>query len=91
MSDDISMKALSGDIGELANSIILAGCDVVLHCNGNMQEMQAVANNVPFLEGVAKKRADLAELFAGEPDLSNEAELREEYRQIFSLDADATS
>lgn len=89
MSDDISMKALSGDIGELAVSIIAAGCDIVLHCNGNMEEMLAVANNVPFLEGAAKKRADLAELFAGEPDLSNEDELRAEYQQIFSLSTEA--
>lgn len=91
MSDDISMKALSGNIGELAAAIIDAGCDIVLHCNGNMAEMLEVANNVPFLEGASKKRTDLAELFAREPDLSNENELREEYMQIFSSDTQTIS
>lgn len=43
MSDDISMKALRGDLGDLAVSALNAGCDLVLHCNGNMQEMIAIA------------------------------------------------
>jgi beta-N-acetylhexosaminidase len=43
MTDDLSMKALSGSIGALANASIQAGCDLVLHCNGDMAEMQDVA------------------------------------------------
>ncbi len=39
ISDDISMKALSGDLGEIGNLALNAGCDIVLHCNGNMDEM----------------------------------------------------
>jgi beta-N-acetylhexosaminidase len=43
MTDDLSMKALSGDFGELASQSLAAGCDLVLHCNGDMAEMQAIA------------------------------------------------
>lgn len=46
MTDDISMKALEGDIGNLSAEALAAGCDIVLHCNGNMEEMQAIAHTV---------------------------------------------
>jgi beta-N-acetylhexosaminidase len=42
MTDDMSMKALAGEIGALTAAAIAAGCDVALHCNGDMAEMQAV-------------------------------------------------
>lgn len=42
MTDDLSMKALSGDFTELAQQSLAAGCDLTLHCNGEMAEMQAV-------------------------------------------------
>src|SRR5438093_7453830 len=48
MSDDISMGALSGAIENRARAAIAAGCDVVLHCNGRLDEMQAVASAVPL-------------------------------------------
>jgi beta-N-acetylhexosaminidase len=60
MSDDISMQALSGTVGERARAAIAAGCDVVLHCNGDMSEMVAVAAEVPELTGEAARRADAA-------------------------------
>jgi len=47
MSDDISMGALSGSIAERSRAVIAAGCDVVLHCNGAMPEMRAVAAEAP--------------------------------------------
>ena len=43
MSDDVSMKALQGGMEVLSRQIIAAGCDLVLHCNGKMDEMQQVA------------------------------------------------
>jgi beta-N-acetylhexosaminidase len=43
MTDDISMEALSGTIAERASASIAAGCDIVLHCNGKLAEMEAVA------------------------------------------------
>lgn len=66
MSDDISMGALSGSIAERTRGAIAAGCDVVLHCNGKIDEMRAVADAVPELGGEAKRRADAA-LAANKP------------------------
>jgi len=60
MSDDVSMNALSGTIAERSRDALAAGCDVVLHCNGDMKEMSAVASVVPELSGDAAKRADAA-------------------------------
>ena len=57
MSDDVSMNALAGSIAERTRASIAAGCDVVLHCNGKLEEMQAVAREAPELSGEALKRA----------------------------------
>ena len=43
LSDDLSMEALSGDLGQRTRAALDAGCDLVLHCNGEMDEMRAVA------------------------------------------------
>ncbi|MDB5466822.1 MAG: Beta-N-acetylhexosaminidase [Phenylobacterium sp.] len=60
MSDDLSMKALSGDFTQRAHASLSAGCDVVLHCNGVMAEMKAVVEGVRALKGRAARRADAA-------------------------------
>ncbi len=60
MSDDVSMKALKGNMGALTRGIYEAGCDIVLHCNGNMEEMQAIAASVIPLEGKALARCQRA-------------------------------
>jgi beta-N-acetylhexosaminidase len=60
MSDDVSMKALSGTIAERSGAAFAAGCDVVLHCNGILSEMTAVAGQAPVLAGEAARRADAA-------------------------------
>lgn len=60
MSDDVSMNALSGSIAERARAALAAGCDVVLHCNGRMEEMREVAENAPPLSGRAGERAGAA-------------------------------
>lgn len=49
ISDDLSMKALSGSFGERTEQSFAAGCDLVLHCNGLMNEMEAVLNHTPAL------------------------------------------
>jgi beta-N-acetylhexosaminidase len=56
MSDDLSMQALSGAIRGRAEASIAAGCDVVLHCNGDLTEMEAAASGVPALSGKALAR-----------------------------------
>ncbi|MEM8631769.1 MAG: glycoside hydrolase family 3 N-terminal domain-containing protein [Pseudomonadota bacterium] len=60
MTDDISMEALSGSVTERAQASLIAGCDVVLHCNGDLAEMQALAAVCPVLTGPAATRAETA-------------------------------
>jgi beta-N-acetylhexosaminidase len=60
MSDDVSMNALAGSIAERTRAIIAAGCDMVLHCNGDLGEMRAVAAETPELSGKALERANRA-------------------------------
>jgi beta-N-acetylhexosaminidase len=60
MSDDVSMGALSGSIGERTHDALAAGCDIVLHCNGQLQEMREVAAAAGKLTGKAARRADAA-------------------------------
>jgi len=57
MSDDLSMKALSGDFKQRAKDSLAAGCDVVLHCNGDMAEMRAVMSGVGKMSKEARRRA----------------------------------
>ncbi len=60
MSDDLSMEALSGTLTERARQSLAAGCDVVLHCNGKMDEMKAVLAGTGALDGRAAQRAEAA-------------------------------
>jgi beta-N-acetylhexosaminidase len=60
MTDDLSMKALSGSYAEKTRRAIEAGCDVVLHCNGHLDEVQEVAQAAPLLEGRSLARAKAA-------------------------------
>lgn len=60
MTDDLSMKALSGSLSERAEAALKAGCDIVLHCNGDIDEMRQVAAGVGKLKGKAAKRAAAA-------------------------------
>jgi beta-N-acetylhexosaminidase len=60
MSDDVSMNALAGSIAERTAAIVKAGCDMVLHCNGDIDEMRAVARETPELTGKALERAKRA-------------------------------
>lgn len=60
MSDDVSMNALAGTIAERAAAVFAAGCDMVLHCNGKLEEMCEVARVTPELTGRARERAATA-------------------------------
>lgn len=72
ISDDISMNALSGDIATRARAVAAAGVDIVLHCNGDMAEMRAVADEAPLLAGAALARAGHA---LGEPPEADDSDL----------------
>ncbi len=56
IGDDLSMAALQGELGGRAIAAIDAGCDVVLHCNGVLDEMAAVANACGPLSSAALVR-----------------------------------
>jgi beta-N-acetylhexosaminidase len=60
LTDDLSMKALSGGFRARAEAAIAAGCDIVLHCNGDLTEARAVAEGAPELSGRALERAESA-------------------------------
>jgi beta-N-acetylhexosaminidase len=58
LSDDLSMQALGGTLGERASRALGAGCDVVLHCNGRMDEMKDVASHAGPMTVLAGRRFD---------------------------------
>lgn len=60
MTDDLSMNALEGSLPERAQRAYAAGCDVVLHCNGKLDEMRQVAREARPLAGRARQRAGAA-------------------------------
>lgn len=79
MSDDVSMSALSGDYSQRTKSIFAAGCDIVLHCNGVMEEMAKVADATPELEGKALMRANTALSQLSRADGEDISTLRKEF------------
>jgi beta-N-acetylhexosaminidase len=84
MSDDISMGALSGPIEARSRSAIAAGCDVVLHCSGELAEMQAVASAVPVLTGEAAARGNAALSRRGKVHKDDVAALRAEWAVLIN-------
>jgi beta-N-acetylhexosaminidase len=83
ISDDVSMKALSGDFQTKAASILAAGVDMVLHCNGDMDEMRAVASRARPLGGARLERTKRALASVKAPDNAKEAGLRAEFAEYF--------
>lgn len=67
MTDDLSMKALTGSYAEKTRGALDAGCDVVLHCNGDMAQMEEVAAAAGALKGKALSRARAALKAARKP------------------------
>ncbi|MEC7961943.1 MAG: glycoside hydrolase family 3 N-terminal domain-containing protein, partial [Pseudomonadota bacterium] len=60
MTDDISMQALSGDRGQIAQQAIAAGCDAVLYCNAPLADKIRVAEASGQMTSEAQRRADRA-------------------------------
>jgi beta-N-acetylhexosaminidase len=89
MTDDLSMQALSGTIGERAAAARRAGCDVMLHCNGNAAEMRAVAAASGVLAGAALARAKAALAARRAPDAADPAALDADLAQLMQDQADA--
>lgn len=85
MSDDVSMQALSGTIGERTAAALAAGCDLALHCNGRLDEMIAVAANARSLEGRALARADRAAALRIAPADFDIAAARDEFARLTAM------
>lgn len=61
MTDDLGMKALTGSWRDKAERSFKAGCDMALHCSGDMAEMEELAAALPVLSGAALDRAERAD------------------------------
>lgn len=60
MTDDITMQALSGDLSTRCRASLAAGCDLTLHCNGDLDEMRQVVGASGPLQGASLRRAEAA-------------------------------
>jgi len=87
MSDDVSMNALSGSIAERSSASLAAGCDVVLHCNGKLDEMMQVASVAPVLSGEAARRAEAALLARSAPEEFDIAAARKIFNEMIGGNA----
>jgi beta-N-acetylhexosaminidase len=90
MSDDVSMNALSGTIAERSRAAFAAGCDVVLHCNGDLGEMTAVASAAPVLAGLAAVRAEAALAVRSGPEDFDVSAARKVFAQMVASDRPAS-
>ena len=61
VSDDIGMSALCGDFSERVTASLKAGCDIALHCSGDLQEMIAVASGAIGLSDISMARLQRGE------------------------------
>jgi beta-N-acetylhexosaminidase len=84
MTDDISMRALTGTLRSRAERAIAAGCDLVLHCNGVMDEMREIAAGVPELADDALRRTNAALAFRRAAEVEDRQALERRFQ--FLLD-----
>jgi beta-N-acetylhexosaminidase len=84
LSDDISMGALKGDLRYRTTAALSAGCDVVLHCNGDPLEMRAVASAARELAGRSAERAKAALASLAPPAPMDETEATAAFEAIWT-------
>ncbi|WP_370541611.1 glycoside hydrolase family 3 N-terminal domain-containing protein [Actibacterium sp. 188UL27-1] len=82
MTDDISMEALSGTVADRSLAAIRAGVDISLHCNGNLDQMESVAETVGLMTPAAQARADGALAQRRAPDAIDVPALEEELNSL---------
>ena len=84
MTDDISMEALSGSLGARARASLDAGCDLVLHCNGQRPGMEEIAAEAGRLSPAAAARADAALACRGAAEDVDIAALEAELKAVLN-------
>ena len=84
MTDDLSMKALTGSFTERAERSLAAGCDLVLHCNGDMGEMLSVALGTAEMSGEAAHRSEAALRQLRSPSETPMARLEERFASLMN-------
>jgi len=83
IADDIGMKALKGTLAESAAATLAAGCNLTLHCSGDLAEMEAIAPAVPELTQAAAERLARGAALRGRVDrLDPAAEADRIYRLL---------
>ncbi len=83
-SDDLSMGALSGSVRERTTAVLAAGCDVALHCNGDVAEMMQVAEATPILSGIAAQRWARARALHRPPEPVDAEALRARFEAVLT-------
>jgi beta-N-acetylhexosaminidase len=84
LTDDLSMKALRGNLSDLARASLTAGCDVVLHCNGDMNEMRQVAAGIAPLSERGKRRYEQGQARLAAASTIEVAALRDELARLIA-------
>ena len=65
ISDDLSMKSLKYSIKENTIKTFEAGCNLALHCNGNLKEMNIIAKNSPKINSfIIKKTSEFYKIIS---------------------------
>ena len=85
ISDDLSMQALGGDFASRASGAIAAGCDLVLHCNGKMEEMVEVAGAVESVTVDAARRLARAVGRLRTPDAIDRKRAAERFETLLAV------
>ena len=83
LTDDLGMSALAGSMAQRATKSLDAGCDIVLHCSGILDEAREVADVTPELSGLARQRAQRALDRIGEPEKFDVDEAKSDLDRIF--------
>jgi len=87
LTDDLSMQALGGSFAARAQAALAAGCDIVLHCNGEPSEMKEIAGVVPPLTAKAAERFARGQAMRGKAQPIGRATLEARFRALMASEA----